>query len=121
MIPVKEIQEAIRKIGGHLGRECYGLLYLAIYDVRERQPERPQMKEIWAVVQKQANKKTATAVSKALERAVADLWESGDRDVLAGYQRSWREEAPPPKEFIFVLAECLWDGKETAATSNSAR
>lgn len=110
---MKEIQNAILSMGGHQSRECHWLLCLAIYEAREQQPEMPQMKVIWAAVKKKAHKEKATAVSKALERAVADLWESGDRNVLGTYQRSWEYDKPSPKEFIRVVAQHLWDGRTT--------
>ena len=105
---MKRIQEAILSIGGHQGRECYELLCMAIYEALKQQPVMPQMKEIWAAVKKKAYKEKATAVSKALERAVADLWEYGDREVLGTYQRSWGYDKPSPKEFIRVVAQRLW-------------
>lgn len=117
MIPMKEIQEAIMWMGGHQGRECYWLLCLAVYEARERWPERPQMKEIWVAVQQKAHKRTATAVSKGLERAVADLWKRGDRERMGIYQRSWEYEAPSPKEFIYVVAECLRERQREEAAS----
>ena len=109
MIPVKEIQEVIVSMGGRLSKDCHWLLYLAIYEARERWLERPQMKEIWAAVQKKAHKNKATAVSKALERAVADLFENGNRKVLCSYRRGWGYDKPTPKEFIYVVAEYLWN------------
>ena len=109
MIPVEEIQNIIMSMGGRQSKECHWLLCLAIYEVRERWTERPQMKEIWAAVQKKAHKNKATAVSKALERAVADLFENGNRKVLYSYQRGWEYDEPTPKEFIYVVAEYLWN------------
>ena len=122
MVPVKKIQDAILEMGGHQGRECYRILSMAVYEAWRRQPEMLQMKEIWAEVRKTAHKRTAAAVSKALERAVADLWEYGDREELRKYQRSWEYDMPSPKEFINVVAQRLWRGekprKVQAAASN---
>jgi len=115
MIPVKEIQDVIMSMGGQPGKDRHWLLCLAIYEARERWPERLQMKEIWAQVQRKAGKNKATAVSKALDRAVADLWEKGDREVLAGYQRGWRYDKPSPKDFIYVAAEHLWNKRGEGA------
>lgn len=75
------------------------------------------MKEIWVSVQRKAHKNTATAVSKGLERAVADLWKHGDREELGTYQRSWEYEAPSPKEFIYVVGERLRERREEEAAS----
>lgn len=117
MIPMKEIQDAIMSMGGQPSRECYWLLCLAVYEAKERWPEKPQMKEIWAAVQQKAHKRTATAVSKGLERAMADLWKRGNRETMGTYQRSWEYEAPSPKEFIYVMAEHLWAGRGYEAVS----
>lgn len=73
------------------------------------------MKEIWAEVQRKGHKNKATAVSKASDRAVADLWGNGDREVLAGYQRGWRYDKPWPKDFIYVVAERLWNKRREGA------
>lgn len=114
MIPVKNIQNVILEMGGHQGREGYDLLCMAIFVARKQQPIMPQMKEIWSEVKRMANKETTKAVSKALERAVADLWEDGYREVLSSYQRSWEYDRPAPKEFIRVVAQRLWDGRAAA-------
>ena len=108
-------------MGGHQGREGYDLLCMAIDEALKQQPVMPQMKVIWAVVKKEAHKeKEATAVPKALERAVADLWENGDRSVLGRYQRSWEYDKPAPKEFIRVVAQRLWDGEVAAEEKGGA-
>ena len=57
-------------------------------------------------------KGSAKSISKALERAVRDLWLYGDREVMAAYRRSWLYDRPGPKEFISVVAARLWDGVE---------
>lgn len=114
MIPVKQIQDAIQPMGGHQGKECYQLLYMAIYEARNGLPYHLQMQEIWAAVQTKAHKKTPAAVSKALERAVSDLWEYGDRAVLCSYQSCWGYEKPYPKDFVKVMARYLWDGTSAA-------
>ena len=115
MIPVKEIQEVIVSMWGRLSKDCHWLLCLAVYEARERWPERPQMKEIWAAVQKKTHKNKATAVSKALERAVADLYENGNREVMCSYQRRWEYERPEPKDFVYVVAEYLWNKRKEGA------
>lgn len=80
MIPVKGIQDVIMSMGGWLSKGRH-----------------------WPLWQRKVHKNTATAESKVLEGAVADLWENGDREVLASYQRSWGYEKPEPKEFIYVV------------------
>lgn len=105
---MKTVEEAIWEIGGHPGRECYQLLRMAVTGAMKQHPRIPQMKELWMVVKKEAHKETTTSVSKALERAVADLCENGDKEILSTYQRSWQYEAPYPREFIRVMAQRLW-------------
>lgn len=122
---MKKIQEAVLAMGGHQGKECYSLMCMAIEEALRQQPLMPKMKELTEAVRKKAHKKMATAVSKALERAVADLWQYGDLEVLGRYQHSWKYERPYPKEFIYVVAQHLWDGNREkeclAATSGFGR
>ena len=56
-------------------------------EVGEQWPARLQRKEIRVNVQKKVHKNTATAVSKAKERAVADLWKDKNLEVLCSQQR----------------------------------
>ena len=72
----------------------------------------PQMKVIWNSLNRRVGKGSAKTISKALERAVRDLWLYGDREVMATYRRSWLYDRPGPKEFISVVAARLWDGVE---------
>ncbi len=106
---MKTIHETIRSFNGHLSQEGFSILCLAIYDARLYQPLAPQMKSIWADIRPKTHK-SVSAIAKALERAVFNLWITGDRDVFASYQRSWGFEPPKPKEFILVMAQALWDG-----------
>lgn len=108
---MKTIHDTIRSFGGRLSPEGFSILCLAIYDARLCQPLVPQMKTIWADLRPQVHKSTS-AVAKALERAVFNLWVTGDRDVFASYQRSWCFEPPKPKEFVAVMAQALWDGAD---------
>lgn len=109
---MKRIQDAIFDMGGRQSGEGPGLLCMAIEEAMRCQPVMPQMKVIWADVKRRTGKDTAKAVSKALERAVHDLWLYGDRAVMATYRRSWLYDRPSPKEFISVVAGRLWDGVE---------
>ncbi len=109
MIPVKTIQDTIRSFDGKLSQDGFSALCMAIYEARLYQPFVPQMKVIKINIAPKLHK-SATATAKALERAVYDLCTTADKTVLASYQRSWAYEPPKPKEFVFTMAQILWDG-----------
>lgn len=112
MIFMKEIRSAILDMGGPQSGEGPGLLCVAIEEAQRYLPLMPQMKVIWTAVRRRTGKPTVWAVSKALERAVDDLWREGDREAMAVYRRAWLYDRPTPKEFIAVMAAHLWDGVE---------
>ena len=85
------IWETIMSFGGRQGKECYYILCLAIYVVKQYQPERPQMKVVWTEVCHKAKKKDPRNISKALSRAVRDLWTFGDLERLAAYYTTFGE------------------------------
>ncbi len=95
---MKDIQDAILDMGGRQSGEGTGLLCMAIEEARRHQPVMPQMKVIWNSLNRRVGKGSAKTVSKALERAVHDLWLYGDREVMATYRRSWLYDRPgrPP-------------------------
>lgn len=105
---MKEIKDLIMSIGGRLNKECYQILCLAIYYARGYEPVLPQMKVIWADICRDTHKPNTSAVSRALARAVTDIWENGDRALLASYRPGWGIDPPSPKEFIYVMANKLW-------------
>ena len=109
---MKDIQDAILDMGGRQSGEGTGLLCMAMEEARRYQPVMPQMKVIWNSLNRRVGKGSAKSISKALERAVRDLWLYGDREVMATYRRSWLYDRPGPKEFISVVAARLWDGVE---------
>ena len=105
-----------RKKQQNVGKECHWLLSLAIYAARERWPGRHQMKEIWTVVQRKADKKQGHGRIQRVGTSRGRLWEKGYGKVQAGCQRSWGHEKPTQKEIMYVVTEHLLDkGKEEAA------
>lgn len=109
---MKPIHNAILDIDAHLSNEEFNILCLAIQEYQRHLPCVPLMKEIEMDIKIRTGKRTSAAISKALERAVAHIFETGDLETLARYQKSWRYEKPFPNEFIRVVALRLWDGNE---------
>ena len=89
---MKEIKKLVTELSGHRGRECYYILCLAVYVVLIAQPVEPQMKQVWAEVKVRAGKKSPKTVSKAISRAVSDIWENGERTSCANSSAvPWRK------------------------------
>ena len=104
------VERAILSIGGHPYRSCYRDLCFAIYIEMAHFPEPLQMKFIVAEVCRWTNKRSPKTVWRSIARAVEDLWDSGNMDVLCSYCPNWRWYRPKPQEFIFVVALGLKDG-----------
>ena len=109
---MKEVQNAIYSIVEKRGKECYCILCHAIDIAIEHQPNMPQMQFICNEVCKRTKKRTAAAVSKALNRATKDIWQNGRRDMLRCY---WIEEAPTAKELICLISAKLWADQQSKA------
>ena len=103
------VERAIMSIGGHLYRSCYRDLCWAIYIAMVSFPEPLQMKFIVAEVCERTNKVSPKSVWRSIARAVEDLWDSGNQDILCTYCRNWRWYRPKPQEFIYVIAFVLKD------------
>lgn len=109
---MKDVQNAIYSIVETRGKECYCILCHAIDIAIEHQPNMPQMQYICDKVCKRTKKRTAAAVSKALNRATKDIWQNGRRDMLRCY---WIEEAPTAKELICLISAKLWADQQNEA------
>ena len=105
---MKEIKKLVTELSGHRGRECYYILCLAVYVVLIAQPVEPQMKQVWAEVKVRAGKKSPKTVSKAISRAVSDIWENGERHKLCEIFGRPVEEKPVPRDVVLVLAQSVW-------------
>lgn len=104
-IAMIDVQNAVYSIVETRGRECYCILCHAIDIAIEHQPNMPQMQVLCDEVCARTGKRTASAVSKALNRAAKDIWQNGKRDRLRDY---WIEEAPTAKELICLISARLW-------------
>lgn len=107
MVRLQEIMQLVTEISGRRNKGCYYVLCWAIDVVREHQPDGMQMKEVCAVINKDAGM-TPGAAAKALSRAVDDIWDNGNREKLCQIYGRPLLERPSPKELINVLAQHLW-------------
>ena len=71
----------------------------------EHQPDILRMQVLCDEVCMRTGKRTASAVSKALNRAAKDIWQNGKRDKLREY---WIEDAPTAKELVLLISSKLW-------------
>ena len=112
------IYQAIHDFDAHLSSKEFSCLCSAIYFTRAALPNPPPMKSLCADIRQQTGCRTAAAVLRCVERAVARIFEQGDKARLASYQKSWFYEAPAPNEFIRVVACSLW--KDALKNEHSA-
>ena len=105
---MKEIKKLVTEISGRRGKECYFILCCAVEAALLNQPNEPPMKYICAAVRERTEKKSDRAVSKALSRAVDDIWENGDRKRLEQIYARPILEKPAPRDMVLVLAQYLW-------------
>ncbi|MCI8473994.1 MAG: hypothetical protein HFF07_01500 [Oscillospiraceae bacterium] len=106
---MKQIQNAILKMDTDLTSEEFSTLCHALYEMRASFPDPPMMKVICSDIKVKANKTSPSSVSKSLERAVHRIFEHGDRQILASYQRSRLFEQPAPNKFIRTVAMHLYN------------
>lgn len=122
---MKEVKEAVTKISGRRGKKCYYILCCVVEAAIFYQPKEPQMKVLLADVRNTVHHLQAKTISKALSRAVDDIWQYGDRLALQKLFGHSLIEKPSPKDLVFVLAQHLWaenqQTKEEAGTLLSPR
>jgi len=93
----------IDSIAGHVGNRCYYILALSVKEMQKYYPDRPPvMATIYSAVAKQIGSSVAS-VSKAVGRAVADIWENGDRKALEQIAGRKLVEKPSPKDLLVIL------------------
>ena len=73
---MKDVQNAIYSIIETRGKECYCILCHAIDIAIDHQPNMPKMKFICDEVRMRTGKRTSEAVSRALNRAAKDIWQT---------------------------------------------
>jgi len=114
---MKDIKEIVTRLSGHRNRACYGVLCCAAEVVRKYQPYEPQMKAVLAEVKgmiKDGKAKKESSLSKALSRALDDIWESGDQQELEKVFEHQVIDRPTPRELVCRIAEYAWK-QETVA------
>jgi len=105
---MKKTKKLVTEISGRRGQECYYILCCAVDVAISCQPTEPTMTVILTEVSKRTGKKHKTA-SKALSRALEDIWEHGDRRRLQEIYGRTIIEKPTPKDLVCVLAQYLWE------------
>ena len=106
---MKKIKQIVAQISGHRNRECYMVLACAVKVALGYQPRETKMETIVdEVAEMLGGSKNPAAVSRALSRVAADIWEHGNRQALCRFFGYQLREPPTPKELVFCLAEYLW-------------
>ena len=100
-------EEMIRWIIGTDFKECYVVLSQAIDVAYGALPEKLSIGDIGRQVHIQTGK-GKTAVSKALSRAAAEIWDHGDQAVLAGSK--WNGVKNRCHGIWSLLWRTLWKG-----------
>lgn len=108
MSQMKQIRQAVYRLGGRQHKDCYATLCYAVYAVNRYQPELPQMKTVWMDVLHLSRQPSPEAVSRALARAADDVWQNGNRATLADMFCGQLREKPTPKALIYAIAQQLW-------------
>ena len=91
---MKDIRSTVMQLSGRWGNTCYATLCLA-GDV--------QMKHLWSAIHERTGK-SPQAISRALARAAADVWERGNQELLEAIFARTLKKAPTAKELVFTLA-----------------
>lgn len=104
---MKEIKQVVTEISGRRGTAPYYALCCAVEIAIRHQPKEPQMKTLWMEIQAREGG-SITSISRALSRAVDDIWEHGNRKKLDEIYGHIVVEKPTPKELVFVLAQYMW-------------
>lgn len=96
--------QLVDTLAGRAGNNCYYMLTLAATEMKLHCPDRPPvMSVIYPAVAKQTGH-SVDAVSKAVARAVTDIWERGDRKALERVVGRRLIEKPSPKDMLIYLA-----------------
>ena len=103
---MKDVRSTVMQLSGRWGNECYQILCLAVEAARNLPPDDLQMKRVWSEVKNQSGKSTA-AISRALSRAAADIWQRGNREKLSEIFGKTLQTPPTAKELVCALAEYL--------------
>ena len=111
---MKEIKRMIAQISGHRNRECYMILSYAVEAASRYQPQEPKMETIVSDVAVMLDhQKGGPAISRALSRAVEDIWKYGSRKELEKFWGGPLLEPPPPRALVLRLAEYVWSRRDS--------
>ena len=105
---MKDIRSTVMQLSGRWGNTCYATLCLAVEAALDLPYGDVQMKHLWSAIHERTGK-SPQAISRALARAAADVWERGNRELLeaiAGLQ---------PITDGQIRARCPRRGRYTAA------
>lgn len=115
---MKEIKKIVTQISGRRNKSCYADLCYAVDIARKYQPQEPPMSIILRET-REATGKSELALSKALSRAVKDIWEYGDFQELEKIYGRQVSEQPTPRELVYCLAEYVWREDQSAQAAAS--
>lgn len=104
---MKEVSQIVAGFSGQHWKSGHTMLCMILEAALAAMPEERAMGELCREVSRTC-RKTEEAVYKAAARAVRDIWEYGDRQVLeqtVGYRLL---EEPTPKELVTSLTQVLW-------------
>ena len=79
---MKDIRSTVMQLSGRWGNTCYATLCLAVEAALDLPYGDVQMKHLWSAIHDRTGK-SPQAISRALARAAADVWERGNQELLA--------------------------------------
>ncbi len=106
------LEDLILRLSHRSTSSGYAYLKRAVEIVvqRGKYPQRRLMSELYPQVAADVGK-TAPQVSRAICRAVEDIWENGEGALLRELLGKNRLERPAPGEMIYYLAYIVTDGE----------
>lgn len=93
---MKDIRSTVMQLSGRWGNTCYATLCLAVEAALDLPYGDVQMKHLWSAIHERTGK-SPQAISRALARAAADVWERGNRELLEAIFCPDPEESPDRK------------------------
>ena len=82
---MKDIRSTVMQLSGRWGNTCYATLCLAVEAALDLPYGDVQMKHLWSAIHERTGK-SPQAISRALARAAADVWERGNQELLEAIQ-----------------------------------
>ena len=115
---MERVRALIRRVGGHTASVNYRYLELAVEaELRTRYLRHSltsQVKRLYQIISEEQGVR-ADRISRGVARAVADLWDHGDREELEKAVGHRLLEKPYPNELIFDLAAHLDEKRSVGA------